>query len=232
MDDPRTSEINPVGGGFSRRGFLIGGLGVGVMAGMSALGLDFWFDSGLASADTTSAIPLPCSVRRPTGRGCPAWATTRRSSAPTTRMARPTPAATAKGTVFLVLGGGGTDGPSNTYGRDATTNMAQAKVISQRNLIYRTSGGTWVKNPTDSIEDAPWSAMTDAADAYGYASFAVDPGRRPGDTTITMTYFHAPQSGGNPSTGNTGFVGATTYTPFEQVVFGHDLDRDRSGGGA
>ena len=39
-------------------------------------------------------------------------------------------------------------------------------------------------------EDAPWSAVRNAAHAYGFAAFAVDPGRHRGDfTTITVTYY-------------------------------------------
>jgi hypothetical protein len=52
--------------------------------------------------------------------------------------------------------------------------------------------------------------------------FDVDPGQSRGDTTITMTYLHAPQAGGNPPA-NTGYVGTTSYSEFEQVVFGRRL---------
>jgi hypothetical protein len=39
-------------------------------------------------------------------------------------------------------------------------------------------------------EDAPWSAVRNAANSYGFASFAVDPGnRRDGVTTMTVTYY-------------------------------------------
>jgi hypothetical protein len=44
---------------------------------------------------------------------------------------------TAQGTVFLVLGGGGTNGPANVYGTDTATDLPQAKVISGRNAITR-----------------------------------------------------------------------------------------------
>ena len=65
--------------------------------------------------------------------------------------------------------------------------------------------------------------MRDTADAYGIATFQVDPGAGPGQTTILMTYAHAPQAGGNPSTGNSGYVGTTSYSTYEQVLFGHSL---------
>ena len=39
-------------------------------------------------------------------------------------------------------------------------------------------------------EDAPWSAVRNAAHAYGFAAFDLDPGRHPGDlTTIQVTYY-------------------------------------------
>ncbi len=141
---------------------------------------------------------------------------------------------TSKGTVFLVLGGGGTDGPTNKYGTDATDGMPQAKVITTRNLIHEvnssgqavpsrsSSAVGWTRDGADSLEDATWSAQTDPTDAYGIGVFDVDPGHRPGDTTITMTYLHAPQAGGNPPAGK-GFVGSTSYSEFEQIVFGRRL---------
>src|ERR1700746_51968 len=39
-------------------------------------------------------------------------------------------------------------------------------------------------------EQAPWSAVRNAAHSYGFAAFTVDPGLHPGDfTTITVTYY-------------------------------------------
>ena len=48
---------------------------------------------------------------------------------------------TAEGTVYLVLGGGGTNGPTNTYGTDAADDKPQAKVITTRNAVVGTRGG-------------------------------------------------------------------------------------------
>jgi hypothetical protein len=70
--------------------------------------------------------------------------------------------------------------------------LPQAKVISERNAITGSQAVGFTRNAADSIEDAPWSAATNAGDAYGYAVFDVDPGVRPGDTTITMKYFAIP----------------------------------------
>ena len=39
-------------------------------------------------------------------------------------------------------------------------------------------------------EEAPWSAVRNAAHSYGFAAFTVDPGSHPGDfTTIKVTYY-------------------------------------------
>jgi hypothetical protein len=114
---------------------------------------------------------------------------------------------TSQGTVFLVLGGGGTNGPSNVYGTDAADGLPQAKVITGRNAITGSQAAGFKRNAADSIEDAPWSAAINATDPYGYAIFDVDPGVRPGDTTVTA------------------HDGTTTLptTPFETFVFGRGI---------
>jgi hypothetical protein len=94
---------------------------------------------------------------------------------------------TTKGTVYLVLGGGGTNKRDNTYG---------AKVA---NVTTFTQVRVGAKPAPDATEPAAWSAATDPADAYGMAYFAVDPGKPGGSTTITVTYYHAPtQTSGTP----------------------------------
>ena len=87
---------------------------------------------------------------------------------------------TSQGTVFMVLGGGGTNKRDNVYG---------AKVA---NATTFTQIRTGAKPAPDATEPAAWSAMTDPADAYGIACFQVDPGSPGGQTTITVTYYHAP----------------------------------------
>jgi hypothetical protein len=131
---------------------------------------------------------------------------------------------TSQGTVFLVLGGGGTDGPTNVYGTDASGDP-QAKVITQRNRFYIAATGSYTKNPADSTEPAPWSARRDVPStasspgyAYGYARFDVDPGSGPGQTRIVMSYYHAARTGSGTS-----FVGTTSYSLLEQVVYGRGL---------
>ena len=94
---------------------------------------------------------------------------------------------TSKGTVYMVLGGGGTDKRDNVYG---------AKIA---NTTTFTQIRTGAKPTADSTEPAAWSAMTDPVDAYGVAHFQVDPGKPGENTTITVTYYHAPtQTSGTP----------------------------------
>jgi hypothetical protein len=88
----------------------------------------------------------------------------------------------------MVLGGGGTNKRDNAYGSDIA------------NVTTFTQIRTGTKPGPDATEPAPWSAKTDTADAYGIAYFAVDPGQPGGNTTITVTYYHAPtQTSGAPS---------------------------------
>ena len=80
------------------------------------------------------------------------------------------------------------------------------------------------RNAADSIEDAPWSAATNAGDAYGYAIFDVDPGRRRGETTITMQYFAVPAVTNEAGSAHDGTTTLPT-TPFETFVFGRGIRR-------
>jgi hypothetical protein len=102
----------------------------------------------------------------------------------------PIPAATAtdvidttKGTVHMVIGGGGTSVPSN----ELFFNPPQCRVIVSVGQRDPTTG----KRPPVYVKElAPWSATRNAAHAYGFAAFTVDPGSHPGDlTTIKVTYY-------------------------------------------
>jgi alkaline phosphatase D len=129
---------------------------------------------------------------------------------------------TAQGTVFLVLGGGGTDGPTNVYGTDAADGLPQAKVITERNAISGSQAAGFKRNAADSVEDAPWSAATNVGDAYGYAIFDVDPGDWRGATTITFKYFAVPAVSDETGPLHTGSTTLPT-TPFETFVFGRGI---------
>ena len=131
---------------------------------------------------------------------------------------------TTEGTVFLVLGGGGTNGPSNVYGTDAATQLPQAKVITERNAISGSQATGFTRNSADSVEDAPWSAAINASDAYGYSIFDVDPGEHPGDTTITLQYFAIPAVTNQKGSAHDGTTTLPT-APVETLVFGRKVGR-------
>jgi 3',5'-cyclic AMP phosphodiesterase CpdA len=102
----------------------------------------------------------------------------------------PIPAATAtevidttRGTVHMVIGGGGTSVPSNHLFFDPPA----CRVITG---VGERDASTGKRPPIYVNEDAPWSAVRNAANAYGFAAFRLDPGSHPGgDTTIEVTYY-------------------------------------------
>jgi 3',5'-cyclic AMP phosphodiesterase CpdA len=102
----------------------------------------------------------------------------------------PVPAATAtdvidtsKGTVHMVLGGGGVSLTSNQLFFDPP----QCRVITG---VGPPDPKTGKRPPIYVKEPAPWSAVRNAAHAYGFAAFTVDPGTHPGGTTqIKVTYY-------------------------------------------
>ena len=52
----------------------------------------------------------------------------------------------------LVLGGGGTNGPTNTYGEDTAGNLPQAKVITERNAITGSEAAGFTRNAAQRLE--------------------------------------------------------------------------------
>ena len=90
---------------------------------------------------------------------------------------------TTKGTVHMVIGGGGTSRPSNELFFDPP----RCRCITRVGLPDAKTGR---RTPVYVVEPAPWSAVRNAAHAYGFAAFAVDPGKKKGgDTTMTVTYY-------------------------------------------
>lgn len=106
------------------------------------------------------------------------------------RTLTPVPAATAtdvidttKGTVHMVIGGGGTSAPSN----ELFFHPPQCRVIVS---VGSPDPVTGRRPPVYVKEDAAWSAVRNAAHAYGFAAFTVDPGSQPGGpTTIKVVYY-------------------------------------------
>jgi hypothetical protein len=135
---------------------------------------------------------------------------------------------TSQGTVHLILGGGGTDVPLDDYGFDTSDGLRQAKVFTKPDRPAPTSTAeVYARAGADALEDATWSAKRDTTTGYGIAVFDVSPGtERGGQTSITVTYYHAP--GADPVNPATGQAGAPTpdYTKFESFT----LVRPRSDG--
>jgi alkaline phosphatase D len=104
---------------------------------------------------------------------------------------------TTLGTVYMVLGGGGTNKRDNTY-NSGTANVTTFTQIRVGTAFDGIAAGT--KPLPDASEPCSWSANKDTTDAYGIALFSVDPGVQGGNTTITVTYYHAPtQTSGTPN---------------------------------
>jgi len=99
---------------------------------------------------------------------------------------------TSLGTVHLILGGGGTNSPSDIYGVNPANGSAQAKVITRPNRPKPGPlAGVFVKDGADAVEDAIWSARRDTLTGAGIAVFDLDPGGPAGQTSITVQYYHA-----------------------------------------
>jgi Calcineurin-like phosphoesterase/Purple acid Phosphatase, N-terminal domain len=89
---------------------------------------------------------------------------------------------TTRGTVHLVIGGGGTSAPSNGF----LFARPQCRVLMGVGAFDPAIGR---KAPIYVMEDAPWSAFRDRDNPYGFVSFDVDPGRPGGKTSIEATHY-------------------------------------------
>jgi hypothetical protein len=87
-----------------------------------------------------------------------------------------------RGTVHLVIGGGGTSAPSNGM----FFRQPLCRVLTGVGAFDPALGR---KAPIYAIEDAPWSAFRDRDNPYGFAAFDVDPGQPGGNTSIKATYY-------------------------------------------
>jgi hypothetical protein len=96
---------------------------------------------------------------------------------------------TSKGTVHMVLGGGGTSSPTN----QKFFAGSKAKVLMSVGAV----GANGKKTPTYVFEDAPWIGVRDEEHPYGFAAFDVDPGTHAGgQTRIHVTYYTVAQPDG------------------------------------
>jgi hypothetical protein len=89
---------------------------------------------------------------------------------------------TTKGTVHLVIGGGGTSAPSNGL----FFPQPKCRVITGLGDSQDTIGR---KVPIYVVEEAPWSAFRDGQNPYGFVAFDVDPGSPGGNTSIKATHY-------------------------------------------
>ncbi|NYJ73364.1 purple acid phosphatase family protein [Allobranchiibius huperziae] len=96
---------------------------------------------------------------------------------------------TTRGTVHMVLGGGGSSFTSNQL----LFQPPACRVITGVGAPDPTTGK---RAPVYVMDTARWSASRDGEHPYGFAAFDVDPGRPGGDTTITVTYYDATGVGG------------------------------------
>lgn len=103
---------------------------------------------------------------------------------------------TSRGTVHMVIGGGGTSVPSNQLLTEppvcgVITSVGPEREAGRGSL----QGGFLVSHYTQ--EEAIWSSVRDRDHPYGFAAFAVDPGRhRGGKTSIEVTYYRVVGFGG------------------------------------
>ena len=98
---------------------------------------------------------------------------------------------TTKGTVHMVIGGGGTSAAVEP------ALLQSAAVPRHHRRSARPIPTTGKRPPVYVKERAPWSAVRNAAHAYGFAAFTVDPGtQRGGATTIKVTYYDVMGPGG------------------------------------
>jgi hypothetical protein len=89
---------------------------------------------------------------------------------------------TSRGTVHLVIGGGGTSIPSNAM----FFPEPRCRVLTSVGDLDPNTGR---KRPHHVTEAAPWSVFRDSDNACGFVMFDVDPGQPGGDTSIAATYF-------------------------------------------
>jgi hypothetical protein len=132
----------------------------------------------------------------------------------------------SEGTVYLVLGGGGTNAIDNAY---QATDGAPANTAGVHTVTIRKTASNTKPLP-DAFESPVWSAVTDPGSSpYGIALFEVDPGvAAGGTTTLTVTYYHCPENSGGTSASTTPPAPGTNpgYVVFDQFV----LTRLRSDG--
>jgi 3',5'-cyclic AMP phosphodiesterase CpdA len=90
---------------------------------------------------------------------------------------------TGRGTVHMVIGGGGTSAPTHR----SLTDPPRCRVVTA--VAARPDPATGKRAPTYVTEDAPWSAVRDRVHPHGFAAFDVDPSGSGPTTAIHATYY-------------------------------------------
>ncbi len=101
---------------------------------------------------------------------------------------------TSKGTVHLVIGGGGTSIPSNRM----FFPEPRCQVLMAVGDIDPATGH---KTPRYTQEAAPWSVFRDRDNPCGFVAFDVDPGQPSGNTSMAATYYAVNGPFGGSDTG-------------------------------
>jgi 3',5'-cyclic AMP phosphodiesterase CpdA len=89
---------------------------------------------------------------------------------------------TTRGTVHVVIGGGGTSAPSNGM----FFPQPRCRVVTG---VGDFDPAARRKPPIYLTEEAPWSAFRDRENPYGFVAFDVDPGQPGGKTSIKATHY-------------------------------------------
>jgi Calcineurin-like phosphoesterase/Purple acid Phosphatase, N-terminal domain len=129
---------------------------------------------------------------------------------------------TTKGTVHMVIGGGGTSVPSN----ELFFNPPACRVVVS---VGPFDPATGKRPPVYVKEDAPWSAVRNAAHAYGFAAFTVDPGSERGGWVHHHEGRLLRRRGNRRSTGSVRNVHATASPPRLEIRSSTAQSRCRSG---
>jgi hypothetical protein len=118
---------------------------------------------------------------------------------------------TTKGTVHMIIGGGGHSSPTPPTAFDAPHDGVVIYGVDTSGVI----NGIGPRPSRITTEPGDWSAVRDMINPYGFCTFDVDPGTKGGKTSITVTY-HATTAGS---------------ADYSRVVDSFRLERPRSDGG-
>jgi hypothetical protein len=97
---------------------------------------------------------------------------------------------TTKGTVHMIIGGGGHSFPTPPTAFDAPPDGVIIYDVDTTGVV----DGIGPRPSKTTTEPGDWSAFRDLTNPYGFCTFDVDPGVKGGRTSITVNY-HAASAG-------------------------------------